>query len=136
MNKLYDFKDGCSYILEEVRDFAEKELNVDGELVGFASFNKNILVQEYVFDFYLRLINVDTAHYKKGTLVIARIGFLKTRQGFGSKLVSMLIKAGGECGYKYLALEQANPQSKSFAIKMGMKDIGENKDGRNFEMEI
>lgn len=136
MNKLYDFEEGCSYLLEEVRDFAEKELNVDSELVDFAAFNKNIIAQEEDFDFYLRLINVDTADYKKGTLVIARIGFLKKRQGFGSKLVSRLIKAGGECGYKYLALEQANPQSKAFAIKMGMKDISETKDGRNFEMEI
>lgn len=140
-----DFNDGIDFVNEceediyfynKLKFFAKKEFDIEEEYVYFGITNDQLLVKDRSFDFYLRRIKEDTRDYKKGTLVIARIGFFEKRQGFGTKLVDLIREMGGRYNYKYLVIEQVNPASKAFALHLGMKDMGENNDERNYIINI
>jgi hypothetical protein len=92
-----------------------------------AALNANVIeARRAAFDLYLRVGKAQT-DLPDGSLVIARIGFRKTRQGNGRSLIRFLTDVGRDLEYKFLAMESPNANCRAFAACMGFyvdKDSG------------
>lgn len=58
----------------------------------------------------------------KKYIVVARIGFRKKKNGYGTALLKELCTFGEKYGYEYLEIECPNPDCQAFMKKLGFKD--------------
>ena len=83
----------------------------------------NIAFSKGLNDLYLRFGKYAHAVYKdKKYIVVARIGFRKEKNGYGTALLKELCIFGEKLGYEYLAIECPNPDCQAFMKKLGFKD--------------
>lgn len=81
------------------------------------------------FDIYIRMFVQPKSDWPRECLVLARIGFKKERAGHGRALVKRLIEPAPRFGYRYLAIESANPSASAFAERPGSSPYD---NGRNW----
>lgn len=83
----------------------------------------NIAFSKSLNDLYLRFGKYAYAVYKdKKYIVVARIGFRKQKNGYGTTLLKELCIFGEKFGYEYLEIECPNPDCQVFMQKLGFKD--------------
>ncbi|ENY3727433.1 GNAT family N-acetyltransferase [Enterobacter kobei] len=70
------------------------------------------------FDIYIRFGNTWLSDSSK-TIVIARIGFEKTRNGHGTRFLKHILDIALEYDYSEIAIEMVNSNSRLFAMKFG-----------------
>lgn len=70
------------------------------------------------FDIYIRMFVQPKSDWPRECLVLARIGFKKERAGHGRALVQRLVELAPKFGYRYLAIESANPNASAFAQRL------------------
>ncbi|ENU93977.1 hypothetical protein F971_00415 [Acinetobacter vivianii] len=74
-------------------------------------------------DLYLRFGKYAYAvHKDKKYIVVARIGFRKQKNGYGTTLLKELCIFGEKFGYEYLEIERPNSDCQAFMKKLGFKD--------------
>lgn len=71
------------------------------------------------YDLYVRMFKKPYAFSSRDCLVLARIGFKDQRVGHGWALVELLVKLAPKFGYRFIAIESANPKSSAFAKQLG-----------------
>lgn len=81
------------------------------------------------FDIYIRLFAASHNGWPRDNLVIARIGFQKTRSGHGRSLVQLFTKLARDYGYRTIYIESVNEDSAAFAKRLG---FAPDSDGRNW----
>ncbi|MFP5085574.1 GNAT family N-acetyltransferase [Acinetobacter pittii] len=85
--------------------------------------NVTIALNKSLIDLYLRFGEYAFAeHQDKKYIVVARIGFKKQKNGYGTALLKELCNFGEKFGYKYLEVERPNPSCQAFMKKLGFKD--------------
>ncbi|MCU7696972.1 GNAT family N-acetyltransferase [Acinetobacter sp. AYS6] len=83
----------------------------------------NIALNKSLIDLYLRFgTYTRNNHNDKKYIVVARIGFKKQKQGYGTALLKELCIFGEKFGYEYLEIECPNPDCQAFMKKLGFKD--------------
>lgn len=83
----------------------------------------NIALHKNLVDLYLRFGKYAFADHKdKKGIIVARIGFKKQKNGYGTILLKELCKFGEKFGYEYLEVECPNPDCQAFMKKLGFKD--------------
>ncbi|MCG9494218.1 GNAT family N-acetyltransferase [Acinetobacter pittii] len=83
----------------------------------------NIAFSKSLIDLYLRFGEYPLAdHGGKKCIIVARIGFRKQKQGYGTALIKELCIFGEKFGYEYLEIECPNPNCQAFMKKLGFKD--------------
>ncbi|MDC4329153.1 GNAT family N-acetyltransferase [Acinetobacter baumannii] len=82
-----------------------------------------ITLRKSLIDLYLRFGEYAFADHKdKKYIVVARIGFKKQKNGYGTALIKELCNFGEKFGYEYLEVECPNPDCQAFMKKLGFKD--------------
>ncbi|MBD2849091.1 GNAT family N-acetyltransferase [Acinetobacter baumannii] len=82
-----------------------------------------IALRKSLIDLYLRFGKYAiAAHKDKKYIVIARMGFKKQKNGYGTALLKELCNFGEKFGYEYLEIECPNPDCQAFMKKLGFKD--------------
>ncbi len=85
--------------------------------------NVTVALNKSLIDLYLRFGEYAFAeHLDKKYIVVARIGFKKQKQGYGTALLKDLCIFGEKFGYEYLEVERPNPDCQAFMKKLGFKD--------------
>ncbi|MDC4794226.1 GNAT family N-acetyltransferase [Acinetobacter baumannii] len=83
----------------------------------------NIALNKSLIDLYLRFGKYPLADHKdKKCIIVARIGFKKQKNGYGTALLKELCIFGEKFGYEYLEVECPNPNCQAFMKKLGFKD--------------
>ncbi|KJH55240.1 GNAT family N-acetyltransferase [Acinetobacter calcoaceticus] len=83
----------------------------------------NIALSKSLIDLYLRFGTYSrNNHNDKKYIVVARIGFKKQKNGYGTALLKELCNFGEKFGYEYLEVECPNPNCQAFMKKLGFKD--------------
>ncbi|MFW2023227.1 GNAT family N-acetyltransferase [Acinetobacter baumannii] len=83
----------------------------------------NIAFSKNLIDLYLRFGKYPLAdHGDKKCIIVARIGFRKQKNGYGTTLLKELCIFGERFGYEYLEVECPNPDCQVFMKKLGFKD--------------
>ncbi|MCH7337564.1 GNAT family N-acetyltransferase [Acinetobacter sp. NIPH 2699] len=83
----------------------------------------NIALNKSLIDLYLRFGKYAYAvHKDKKYIVVARIGFRKNKNGYGTALLKELCLFGEKLGYEYLEIECPNQDCQAFMKKLGFKD--------------
>jgi len=119
-------------ILEIIQNFGKNVLEYSEDWVYIASIfqkdkNTSIKICSYSSglgiedDIYLRFgrYGYDNRFEKK--IVVARIGFKKQENGFGTTLLKTLCEIGERYNYISLHIEQPNPGCKIFMHKIGFE---------------
>ncbi|HGH3633110.1 GNAT family N-acetyltransferase [Acinetobacter baumannii] len=82
-----------------------------------------ITLRKSLLDLYLRFGKYAfAAHKDKKYIVIARIGFKKQKNGYGTALIKELCNFREKFGYEYLEIECPNPDCQAFMKKLGFRD--------------
>lgn len=114
-------------ILPRLNAYLRLRFGLNADPARTIAFNENVIeARRAAFDLYLRVGKAQT-DLPDGSLVIARIGFRKTRQGNGRSLIRFLTDVGRDLDYKFLAMESPNANCRAFAACMGFhedKDSG------------
>lgn len=82
-----------------------------------------ITLRQSLVDLYLRFGKYAFADQKDNKyIVVARIGFKKQKNGYGTALLKELCFFGNKFGYEYLQIECPNKECQAFMKKLGFKD--------------
>ncbi|HCA5038192.1 TPA: GNAT family N-acetyltransferase [Acinetobacter baumannii] len=85
--------------------------------------NVTIALDKSLIDLYLRFGEYAFAEHKdKKYIVVARIGFKKQKNGYGTALIKELCNFGEKFGYEYLQIECPNQDCQASMKKLGFKD--------------
>ena len=91
------------------------------------SGSNNIMVYSRVkFDLYLRCY-YEASNWPANTIIIARLGFLKTRKGYGTHFLKFLKAIALKYGFEYIGIECANKNSSAFAKHFKFKEFNSEK---------
>ncbi|QUT19142.1 hypothetical protein INE94_00967 [Parabacteroides distasonis] len=83
----------------------------------------NIMTRRRIkFDIYLRFYYSQTPRWPANTIVIARLGFQKTRKGNGTHFISFLKGIALKYDFEYISLECTNENSSAFAKHFNFKE--------------
>ncbi|WP_442838733.1 GNAT family N-acetyltransferase [Acinetobacter baumannii] len=83
----------------------------------------NVALNKSLVDLYLRFGKYPfDGHKDKKGIIVARIGFKKQKNGYGTTLLKELCNFGEKFGYEYLEIECPNPNCQAFMKKLGFKD--------------
>ena len=94
-------------------------------LPAYRTLNRgtNIITRRRVkFDLYLRFYYSQTPRRPANTIVIARLGFRKTRKGNGTHFISFLKRIALKYDFEYISLECTNENSSAFAKHFDFKE--------------
>ena len=94
-------------------------------LPAYRTLNRgtNIITRRRVkFDLYLRFYYSQTPRQPANTIVIARLGFRKTRKGNGTHFISFLKRIALKYDFEYISLECTNENSSAFAKHFDFKE--------------
>ena len=76
-------------------------------------------------DLYIRFNSIKWGKTNKITLVLARIGFKRTRKAEGTNLLKFLLEKQPKYGYEEIGIEQCNENAVAFANKLNFRPIDE-----------
>ena len=83
----------------------------------------NIMTRRRIkFDIYLRFYYSQTPRWPANTIVIALLGFQKTRKGNGTHFISFLKGIALKYDFEYISLECTNENSSAFAKHFNFKE--------------
>ncbi|MDC4876204.1 GNAT family N-acetyltransferase [Acinetobacter baumannii] len=113
-----------------VRKFAIEKFGYKRVYVSSTALNSRmpqvsvtITLRQSLVDLYLRFGKYAFADQKdKKYIVVARIGFKKQKNGYGTALLKELCNFGNKFGYEYLQIECPNKECQAFMKKLGFKD--------------
>lgn len=113
-----------------VRRFAIEKFGYKRVYVSSTALNSRmpqvsvtITLRQSLVDLYLRFGKYAFADQKdKKYIVIARIGFKKQKNGYGTALLKELCAFGEKFGYEYLQIECPNKECQAFMKKLDFKD--------------
>ncbi|WP_316824704.1 hypothetical protein [Pedobacter miscanthi] len=107
-----------SVILNDVNNYLLKEFNYKRPFAVFGLNENLIYARQKRVDLYLRFFEQGDIR-KHATIIIARIGFAKTRNGKGKHLMRFLLNLAITHKYEFIELECCNEDSAGFAKAIG-----------------
>ncbi|NAS00749.1 GNAT family N-acetyltransferase [Acinetobacter haemolyticus] len=132
MNKLILQKDELNEIYRLIKKFMMMRLRLPARLFEVSDprnkFSHDLIMVRAVGssgedDLYLRFgCYAYTPEKDVKTIVVARIGFKRIKNGAGTALLKELCHLGEKYDYQYLAIECPNSQCKTFMNKLGFSN--------------
>jgi len=105
------------YLQEYLKErFSYRRLEIDSGLVN------TLCIRTVKLDIYLRFAFEEEQSWPKNTVVIARIGFKKTRLGHGDHFIRFIESLASEFEISHIAIESCNAKSYAFSRKYGFVD--------------
>lgn len=103
---------------------------------AYRTLSDNIMVHSRVkFNLYLRCY-YEISNWPANTIVIARLGFLKTRKGHGTHFLKFLKEIALKYDFEFIGIECANKNSSAFAKHFKFEEFKSEKHISNYIIRV
>ena len=108
---------------EDLNDYLKSSFKYKRNVARTGMNTINVLTPK--IDIYIRFNSINWGKTNKTTLVLARLGFKKTRKREGTKLLRFLLEKQPVYGYEEIGVEECNENAAAFARKLNFNAIDE-----------
>lgn len=119
-------------LIEEVDLYLRKRYNYKKKVAYRGLSPLTIKAEMKKFEIYLRYFD-ENNDYPNGTIVIARINFLRQRKGEGTMFLRFLYEISTKFNIQRVEVEETNEESAAFSEKLGFR---KKPNSNNYEIDI
>lgn len=125
-NKDTKYKEQLELICQEVNEYIMNQFKYKIPPAYITSGTNIFMRPKAQISIYLRFWYEQVYNiWPPKTIIVAQLGFRKTRKGNGTHFLSFLKEIAMKYGYEYIGLESTNDESSAFAEHFKSKDLGE-----------
>ena len=125
-NRNSNYQEQLKQICQEVNEYVMNRFKYKNPPANITSGTNILMPPKAQISIYLRFFHEQVYKlWPPKPIIIAQLGFKKTRKGNGTHFLSFLKDIAMRYDYDYIGLESTNDNSSAFAEHFNFKDLGD-----------